>query len=105
MPCENTIRHTPKGTPTRLLHVAGRVAFGAPFILLGLDAAKEPGARVKAVEALGIPQPEHAVCDGSAESAAGGVRRPAGDARACGRQSVAVSSSPAGSSPGSWSRR
>lgn len=57
----------------RVLHVLGRVAFGAPFIVLGLDAAKEPGGRVKAVEALGIPQPELVVRANGAAMVAGGA--------------------------------
>lgn len=62
----------------KLLHVLGRVAFGAPFIMLGLDAAKEPGGRVKAAEALGIPQPELVVRANGAAMVAGGVALAAG---------------------------
>jgi len=57
----------------RIVHVLGRIAFGAPFIVLGLDAAKEPGGRVKAVEALGIPQPELVVRANGAAMVAGGA--------------------------------
>lgn len=62
----------------RILHVLGRVAFGAPFIVLGLDAVKEPGARVKTVEALGIPQPELVVRANGAAMVAGGAALSAG---------------------------
>lgn len=40
----------------RVLHILARVAFRAPFAVLGFDAAKDPGGRVQMVEAFGIPQ-------------------------------------------------
>lgn len=38
-----------------LLTLLSRAAIGAPFVYLGYQAAKEPGGRVKAAEAFGIP--------------------------------------------------
>lgn len=56
-----------------LLHVLGRVALGAPFVVLGAEAAKEPGGRVQMVEALGLPQPELAVRANGIAMAVGGA--------------------------------
>lgn len=38
-----------------------RLLLGSPFIVLGWEAAQEPGGRVHAAAALGVPQPELAV--------------------------------------------
>lgn len=57
----------------RALHILARVAFGAPFAVLGFDAAKEPGGRVQMVEAFGIPQAETVVRANGAAMAAGGA--------------------------------
>lgn len=55
------------------LEIIGRVALGAPFVKLGLDAAQNPGARVKAAEGIGLPAPEAMVRFNGAAMAAGGV--------------------------------
>lgn len=39
-----------------LLSALARVALGTPFIVLGYQAAKEPGGRTKAAAAFGIPE-------------------------------------------------
>lgn len=57
----------------KLLHILGRIALGAPFIVMGYGAAKEPGARVKAAEALGVPEPELAVRANGAAMVVGGA--------------------------------
>lgn len=57
----------------RLLHILGRAALGVPFVVLGLDAAREPGGRVKAAEDLGLPAPEVMVRANGAAMAVGGA--------------------------------
>lgn len=52
---------------------AAHVALGIPFIVLGYEAAKDPGIRVKAAEGLGIPHPELAVRFNGAAMLAGGA--------------------------------
>jgi putative oxidoreductase len=50
-----------------------RALLAAPFVVLGYEAAAEPGGRVELAAALGLPNPELAVrCNGAA-MAAGGV--------------------------------
>lgn len=39
-----------------LIDIAARAALAAPFLLLGYDSAKEPGGRVIAAKAVGIPE-------------------------------------------------
>ena len=51
----------------------GRAALGAPFVLLGYEAAADPGGRVDAAAALGVPDPELAVRLNGAAMVAGGV--------------------------------
>lgn len=51
----------------------GRVLAAAPFIVLGLDAAREPGARVDIARGFGVPEPELAVRANGAGMVAGGV--------------------------------
>lgn len=51
----------------------GRAALGAPFVLLGYEAAAEPGGRVNAAAGLGVPNPELAVRLNGAAMVAGGV--------------------------------
>lgn len=60
------------------------VLVGAPFIVLGAQAAAEPGARTQLAAALGVPRPELAVRANGAAMVAGGLalatgvlRRPA----------------------------
>lgn len=50
-----------------------RAALGVPFVILGYEAAKEPGGRVKAAEALGLPEPELMVRANGAAQALGGA--------------------------------
>lgn len=57
----------------RVFHVLGRGALGVPFVVLGLDAVREPGGRVKAAEAFGMPRPELAVRANGAAMVAGGA--------------------------------
>lgn len=51
----------------------GRGALGAPFVLLGYQAAAEPGGRVDATARLGVPNPELAVRLNGAAMVAGGA--------------------------------
>lgn len=53
----------------RLAHAA----IGFPFIWLGYDAATEPGGRVAAAEALGLPSPEATVRLNGAAMVVGGL--------------------------------
>lgn len=55
------------------LDLLGRVALGAPFVKLGLDAAQNPGGRVQAAEKIGLPAPEALVRFNGAAMAAGGL--------------------------------
>jgi uncharacterized membrane protein YphA (DoxX/SURF4 family) len=43
------------------LRLVARLLLALPFIVLGWDAAQEPGGRVQQAAAIGIPQPELAV--------------------------------------------
>lgn len=51
----------------------GQIALGIPFVVLGVQAAADPGARVGAAESLGIPEPEAAVRVNGAAMALGGL--------------------------------
>lgn len=55
-----------------------RVLLGTPFVILGYEAATEPGGRVELARAMGVPQPELAVRANGAAMAAGGVALAAG---------------------------
>jgi len=44
-----------------LIRFLARVLLGSPFIVLGWQAAQEPGGRVNAAASLGLPQPDLAV--------------------------------------------
>ncbi|MGA4670977.1 DoxX family membrane protein [Propionibacteriaceae bacterium Y1923] len=57
----------------KLLHILGRVALGAPFIVMGWGAAAEPGRRVKAAEDFGVPEPQLAVRINGGAMVAGGA--------------------------------
>ena len=57
----------------RLVQALGRVAAGIPFVMLGLDAVREPGGRVEVVESLGVPSAELAVRANGAAMAVGGA--------------------------------
>jgi putative oxidoreductase len=50
-----------------------RVLLAAPFVILGYEAAAEPGGRVDLAAALGVPSPELAVRANGAAMVAGGV--------------------------------
>lgn len=50
-----------------------RALLAAPFVVLGYEAAAEPGGRVELAAALGVPDPEAAVRFNGAAMAAGGV--------------------------------
>ncbi|MFP4311145.1 MAG: DoxX family membrane protein [Nitriliruptoraceae bacterium] len=60
-----------------LLRLA-RVLLGTPFVVLGYEAAAEPGPRVELARALGIPEPELAVRANGAAMALGGAALAAG---------------------------
>lgn len=55
------------------LRCVARAALGVPFVLLGWGALVEPGGRVKAAEALGLPEPELMVRLNGAAMVAGGA--------------------------------
>jgi len=56
------------------VHVFARTLLSLAFIVLGWDAAREPGGRVKVVAALGIPRPDLAVrANGSLMVASGAM--------------------------------
>lgn len=56
-----------------MIHWLARSALAAPFVVLGAEAAREPGGRVALAEHLGLPYPAQAVrCNGLA-MVAGGV--------------------------------
>src|SRR5699024_5380351 len=57
----------------KIVNTLGRVAVGSAFMMFGYEAIKEPGGRVQAVEALGVPQPELAVRVNGAAMIAGGA--------------------------------
>lgn len=44
-----------------LIKLLAQATLGVPFIILGYQAAKEPGVRVELAEDLGIPNPKEAV--------------------------------------------
>jgi len=56
----------------RLGRRVGQAMLGAMFVKLGLDAAREPGARVGTAEAAGVPEPEMAVRFNGAAMVLGG---------------------------------
>lgn len=55
------------------LRFVGRACLGSSFVVLGWDAAREPGGRVAAAEAIGLPEPELAVRANGAAMVLGGV--------------------------------
>lgn len=55
------------------VRTAGLVALGAPFILLGAEAAREPGGRVELAQRLGVPEAETMVRFNGAAMVAGGL--------------------------------
>lgn len=55
------------------LTALGRVLLGTPFVVLGYEAAAEPGGRVELARQLGVPNPELAVRANGAAMAAGGA--------------------------------
>ena len=59
---------------TAPLRVVSRALLGTTFVVLGYQAAREPGGRVKAAEKIGVPMPELAVrANGAAMAIAGGA--------------------------------
>jgi putative oxidoreductase len=56
-----------------LLATASRVLLAAPFVVLGYEAAAEPGPRVALAAELGVPNPELAVRFNGAAMSLGGV--------------------------------
>lgn len=62
----------------RPLLALARALLGAPFVILGYEAAAEPGGRVDLARAMGVPQPELAVRANGAAMAAGGAALAAG---------------------------
>lgn len=55
------------------VHRIARIALAAPFVVLGIGAAMDPGPRTAAAEALGLPQPETMVRVNGVAMALGGV--------------------------------
>jgi uncharacterized membrane protein YphA (DoxX/SURF4 family) len=55
------------------IHLAGRLLLALPFIILGWDAAREPGPRVGKAADIGMPQPEMAVRANGITMVAAGV--------------------------------
>ncbi|MCC5946970.1 MAG: DoxX family protein [Nitriliruptoraceae bacterium] len=56
-----------------LISTVGRALLAAPFVVLGYEAAAEPGPRVQLAADLGVPQPELAVRVNGAAMTLGGV--------------------------------
>jgi putative oxidoreductase len=56
-----------------LLATTGRLLLAAPFVVLGYEAAAEPGPRVALAAELGVPNPELAVRFNGAAMSVGGV--------------------------------
>ncbi len=56
-----------------LVRRAGQIALGVPFIVLGYQAAADPGPRVGAAADLGLPEPELAVKVNGAAMTLGGA--------------------------------
>lgn len=55
------------------LRTVARALLGAPFVVLGYEAAAEPGGRVDLAAALGVPAPEMAVRVNGGAMVAGGL--------------------------------
>ena len=62
----------------RLLARAAAVLAGVPFVVLGADAAREPGKRTELAAGIGVPNPELAVRVNGAAMVAGGLALAAG---------------------------
>lgn len=56
-----------------LISTVGRALLAAPFVVLGYEAAAEPGPRVQLAADMGVPQPELAVRVNGAAMSLGGV--------------------------------
>ena len=56
-----------------LIRFVGRVFLGSSFVILGWQAAQEPGGRVNAAAALGLPEPELMVRLNGWAMVAGGI--------------------------------
>lgn len=56
-----------------MLTTLARVCLAAPFVVLGYQAAAEPGGRVALAAAIGVPEPELAVRVNGVAMVAGGV--------------------------------
>jgi putative oxidoreductase len=56
-----------------ITRTAARLMLAAPFVVLGYEAAAEPGGRVDLAAALGVPNPEASVRFNGAAMAVGGV--------------------------------
>lgn len=75
----------------KIVNTVGRVVVGSAFMMFGYEAAKEPGSRVQAVEALGVPQPELAVRLNGAAMIAGGAALATGVCARAGAAGLALS--------------
>ncbi len=75
----------------KIVNTLGRVVVGTTFMMFGYEAAKEPGGRVQAVEALGVPQPELAVRLNGAAMIAGGAALATGICARVGAAGLALS--------------
>ncbi|MBY5162292.1 DoxX family protein [Salsipaludibacter albus] len=73
----------------RLLTTIARAMVAAPFVVLGLDAAREPGGRVDLARDLGVPEPELAVRANGVGMVVGGAAVATGVAPAAGAVTVA----------------
>ncbi len=56
-----------------MLRTVARACLAAPFVVLGYEAAAEPGGRVDLAAGMGVPEPELAVRVNGAAMVAGGV--------------------------------
>lgn len=72
-----------------LLNAIARAMVAAPFVALGLDAAREPGGRVDLARDLGVPEPELAVRANGVGMVVGGMAVATGVAPATGAVAVA----------------
>ncbi len=73
-----------------LTTTVARALVAAPFVVLGLDAAREPGGRVELARDFGVPEPELAVRANGAGMVVGGLAVGAGVAPRAGAVLVAA---------------
>ena len=69
-------RPSHRGTPAaagRVGGAVGRLLLATPFVILGYEAAREPGNRVELAAKIGVPRPDLAVRGNGLAMVAGGV--------------------------------